>query len=340
MNDEELLRVEDLRIRFVGRKGEGYAVNGISFEIRRGETLGLVGESGSGKSVTSLAVVGLLPPGSEVTGRILFRGVDLASMPQEELRGYRGKHIAMVLQDPLSALHPLFRVERQIAEPLKLHRGLSGAGLRNQIIELMRMLRIPKPEERLDSYPHQFSGGMRQRVVSAIALAGEPELLIADEPTTALDVTVQAAYLKLLKDIQRNKNLSLLFVSHDLSVIAELCHRVAVMYSGTIVEMAPVDQILTTPRHPYTKALLESIPDVRKESQRLTSIEGSPPSIYDRPSGCSFHPRCARYESLGRPERCRDREPPLIKVGSASAACHFVGEKAAGQPELEARVSP
>ncbi len=331
MSNDEVLRVEDLRIRFVGRRGEGVAVNGISFEIRRGETLGLVGESGSGKSLTSLAIVGLLPPGSEVTGHIWFRGQDLVGKSQDEMRGYRGNHIAMVLQDPLSALHPLFRIERQVAEPLKLHRGLTGRALRDRVIELMRMLKIPKPEERLRSYPHQFSGGMRQRVVSAIALAGEPELLIADEPTTALDVTVQAAYLSLLKDIQKNNDLSLLFVSHDLSVIAEVCHRVAVMYSGAIVEVAPVDQVLTAPKHPYTRALLESIPDVRREIQRLTSIEGSPPSIYDPPSGCRFHPRCSLYESRGRPVRCRTEAPALVEVGAGAAACHFANEPAAGQ---------
>lgn len=322
--EDDLLRVEDLRIRFVGRKGEAFAVNCISFDIKRGETLGLVGESGCGKSVTSLAIVGLLPRGSETSGRIMYRGEDLTKKTQEEMRGYRGKSISMVLQDPLSALHPLFRVERQVAEPLKLHRGLRGGTLRAQIIELLRLLRIPKPQERLASYPHQFSGGMRQRVVSAIAMAGEPELLIADEPTTALDVTVQAAYLQLLKDIQKRTNISLLFVSHDMSVIAELCHRVAVMYSGVIVELAPVHQVLVKPKHPYTQALLESIPDVRKPTRRLKSIEGSPPSIYNPPSGCRFHLRCPLYQSLNKPQRCRTEEPALVPVDGGMAACHFV----------------
>jgi oligopeptide/dipeptide ABC transporter ATP-binding protein len=332
IDDGVLLRVENLRICFVSRKGEGLAVNGISFEVHQGETLGLVGESGSGKSVTAAAIVGLLPSGSEMSGSIWFRGEDLAGKTQEEMRKYRGNHISMVLQDPLTALHPLLRIRRQLAEPLKLHCGLRGKALHERIVELMQLMRIPKPEERLNSYPHQFSGGMRQRVVSAIALAGGPELLIADEPTTALDVTIQAAYLSLLKDIQKNSNFGILFISHDLGVIAEVCDRVAVMYSGRIVELGTVDRVLAAPSHPYTKALLEAIPDVRYESERLASIEGSPPSIYSPPSGCRFHPRCWIYEQLGRPSRCQTEEPPLIESDGAAAACHFRAEAAANSP--------
>ncbi|MGE3536255.1 MAG: ABC transporter ATP-binding protein [Candidatus Tectimicrobiota bacterium] len=306
-----VLAVRDLQTYFFTQRGTGKAVDGVSFDLQRGETLGLVGESGCGKSMTSLSIVGLHPrPASRIVGgQILFEGEDLVQLPPDRLRRYRGKRLAMILQDPISALNPVFTIQNQLGEPLRLHQGLHGGRLQERAIELLKLLRIPAPAQRLRSYPHQFSGGMRQRVVGAIGLSCNPEVLIADEPTTSLDVTVQAAYLALLKDIQRQTNLAILFITHDFGVVARMCDRVAVMYAGKIVETAPTWDLFDTPAHPYTEALLNSVPDVRRGTTRLYAIEGYPPSIYERPPGCPFAARCAYATS-----HCTQAYPPGVEV--------------------------
>jgi oligopeptide/dipeptide ABC transporter ATP-binding protein len=308
---ETVLSVRDLQTYFFTQRGVGKAVDGVSFNLRRGETLGLVGESGCGKSITSLSIVGLHPrPAARIVGgHILFDGVDLTRLSPGALRRYRGKRLAMVLQDPMSALNPVFTIKNQLSEPLRLHQGLHGARLKARAIELLQLLRIPAAARRLRSYPHQFSGGMRQRVVGAIGVSCSPEVLIADEPTTSLDVTVQAAYLALLKDIQRQTNLAMLFITHDFSVVARMCHRVAVMYAGKIVESAPTWELFDAPAHPYAEALLNSVPDVRSETRRLYAIEGTPPSIYARPSGCPFAARCPYVMP-----HCKHEYPPEVEV--------------------------
>jgi len=315
-----VLDVRGLETWFETKKGRGQAVGGVSFQLRRGETLGLVGESGCGKSMTALSIIGLNPkPASKiVAGQILFNGEDLLTKSADEMRRHRGAHISIALQDPMTALNPVFSVGEQLAESLRLHTPLRGKRRRARAVELMRMLRIPDPEERLDRYPHQFSGGMRQRAVGAIALAGEPELLIADEPTTALDVTVQAAYLALLKDIQRDTGLSILFITHDFGVVARICDRVAVMYAGRIVETGAVRDVLDHPAHPYTQALVKSVPDLKAPASRLPSIEGQHPSLYDVTAGCPFAARCAHVE-----DRCHNQIPSPVEVTPGHTASCF-----------------
>jgi oligopeptide/dipeptide ABC transporter ATP-binding protein len=311
-----LLEVKDLRTHFLTRRGVGKAVDGVSFTLRASETLGLVGESGSGKSMTCLSVTRLNPRRVSriVGGQVLFRGEDLLLKSEREMRGYRGRHIAMVLQDPMTALNPVFTIGNQLCEPLALHQGLRGRRLRQRAIEVMRRVRIPAPETRLGSYPHQFSGGMRQRTVGAIALSCRPEVLIADEPTTALDVTIQAAFLELLREIQRESRLGILFVTHDFGVVGRMCDRVAVMYAGKIVETADTRMLFASPAHPYTEALLRSVPDVQQDIGRLYSIEGQPPSIFDPTPGCPFAPRCPAVEP-----RCREAFPPEREVAPGHA---------------------
>jgi oligopeptide/dipeptide ABC transporter ATP-binding protein len=312
-----VLSVNDLKTYFYTQRGVGKAVDGVSFDLHRGETLGLVGESGCGKSITSLSIVGLHPqPASRIVGgQILFDGVDLRQLPPQKLRHYRGKRLAMVLQDPMTALNPVFTIADQLGEPLRLHQRLRGPRLKARAIELLKLLRIPAPEGRLKNYPHQFSGGMRQRVVGAIGLSCGPEVLIADEPTTALDVTVQAAYLALLKDIQRQTELAILFITHDFSVVARMCDRVAVMYAGKVVETAPTWELFDRPAHPYAEALRNSVPDVRVGVSRLYAIEGYPPSIYEKPLGCPFAPRCAYVMP-----HCRREFPPEVEVAPGHRA--------------------
>jgi oligopeptide/dipeptide ABC transporter ATP-binding protein len=306
-----ILSVRDLKVYLYTRRGEGKAVDGVSFDLYRGETLGLVGESGCGKSLTALSMVGLhpRPPARIVDGEVRFDGVDLTKLTPNQLRAYRGKRIAMVLQDPMTSLNPVLTIGDQLGEPLRLHRGLKGRSLTARAIEVLKLLRIPAPERRLGDYPHQFSGGMRQRVVGAIALSCDPEVLIADEPTTSLDVTVQAAYLALLKDIQNEVGLSIIFITHDFGIVAKICDRVAVMYAGRIVETAPTVALFDRPGHPYTEALLNSVPDLRTSPRRLKSIEGTPPRIYDKPPGCPFAPRCAYVMN-----HCRERFPPEVEI--------------------------
>jgi len=307
MKDIPLLEVENLAIDVLGERGIGRAVDGVSFTLRRGETLGLIGESGSGKSLTCLSIMRLNPhPGTRIAGgSVRFEGCDLLLLEKEAMRAYRGRRIAMVLQDPMTALNPVFTVGDQIGEALTLHRGLRGAAREEAALDLLHRLRVPDPPHALRSYPHELSGGMRQRVVSAIALAGGPSLLIADEPTTALDVTVQAAYLRLLRRLQREAGLAVLFVTHDLGAIARVCDRVAVMYGGRIVETADVATIFRAPQHPYTQALLRSLPNVESRPERLDPIPGQPPSVFAPKRGCPFAPRCAEAVAC-----CGTEAPP------------------------------
>ena len=311
MVSDTLLSVENLTTVFDVKPRPVVAVNGVSFEIRKGETLGLVGESGSGKSVTAFSIIGLLQsPGRVAGGRVMFQGRDLAQLPEPEMRKVRGAGIGFVFQEPMAALNPVMRVGAHIAEALVVHGMASKTAARDQAIELLRAVKITDPEKRVDDYPHQLSGGMRQRVMMAVALACKPPLLIADEPTTALDVTVQAQVLELLRDMKKQFDLSLLLITHDLGVIAETADRVAVMYAGRIVEQGTVREIFHQPKHPYTRGLLASIPGGAAGS-RLQAIDGTVPNLASLPPGCSFAPRCG-----DRMDVCATVFPP--RVGGSS----------------------
>ncbi len=289
-----LLTVEDLRVSFTTDDGVVHAVDGISYSIGTGETLGIVGESGSGKSVAALTTLGLTrTQGAHVEGRMLFEGRDLLALVDDELRRIRGNEIAMIFQDPLSSLHPFYRVGSQLIEAVLAHRDVSRSAARQRAIELLELVGIPDARRRVDQHPHEFSGGMRQRAMIAMALANEPKLLIADEPTTALDVTVQAQILALLDDLQRRLGMAIIIITHDLGVVAEIADEVAVMYAGRIVERASTEGIFSSPQHPYTWGLLKSIPRLDgARGEELVPIAGRPPSLIHRPSGCHFHPRC------------------------------------------------
>jgi peptide/nickel transport system ATP-binding protein len=289
-----LLQVEDLRVSFPTEDGLVRAVDGISYSVDIGRTLGIVGESGSGKSVSSLTTLGLTrTQHAHVEGQMLFEGNDLIQMSDKQLRKIRGNEIAMIFQDPLSSLHPFYKVGKQLMEAVLTHRSVSRSAARDRAIELLELVGIPDPRRRVDQYPHEFSGGMRQRVMIAMALANEPKLLIADEPTTALDVTVQAQILALLEDLQRRLGMAIIIITHDLGVVAEIADDIAVMYAGRIVERAPTEQIFASPQHPYTWGLLKSIPRLDSpRDEELVPIAGRPPSLINRPSGCHFHPRC------------------------------------------------
>jgi peptide/nickel transport system ATP-binding protein len=289
-----LLQVDDLRVRFSTDDGIVHAVDGISYTVDTGQTLGIVGESGSGKTVSSLTTLGLTRgPGTTIEGRILFEGRDLVTLPDDELRKIRGNDIAMIFQDPLSSLHPFYKVGSQLSEAVLTHRSVGKAAARARAIELLELVGIPDPQKRVDQYPHEFSGGMRQRVMIGMALANEPKLLIADEPTTALDVTVQAQILGLLEDLQRRLGMAIIVITHDLGVVAEITDQIGVMYAGRMVERAPTEAIFGSPQHPYTWGLLRSIPRLdTPRDEELVPISGRPPSLIRRPSGCHFHPRC------------------------------------------------
>jgi oligopeptide/dipeptide ABC transporter ATP-binding protein len=316
---DPLLCVEHLATVFDTPRGPVAAVNDVSFEIGAGETLGLVGESGSGKSVTALSILRLVqPPGRIASGRIRFKGRDLLALDEREMREIRGAGISLIFQEPMTALNPVFKIGDQIGEALLVHGRATRREARAAAVDLLRAVRIPNPESRVGDYPHQLSGGMRQRVMIAIALACRPSLVIADEPTTALDVTIQAQILDLLRDMKAAFNLSLLLITHDLGVIAETADRVAVMYAGRIVESGPVRAIFRNPQHPYTRGLLASIPG-GAPGQRLSAIEGSVPMLGALPSGCAFHPRCP-----DRFERCTIDPPPDYVVGpDQTAKCHL-----------------
>ena len=314
-----LLRVSDLRTHYVGFGGARVvkAVDGVSFSVEAGETFGLVGESGCGKTTTCHAIVRLLPPSARiVSGSIELEGEDLVKKSQGEMRLIRGRRIATILQDPMASLDPLFSIYDQVAEPAYYHQALRGRALRRRVTELLAAVRIPSPERRMRDFPHQLSGGMRQRIVGAIAQAGGPRLIIADEPTTNLDVTIQLQYLNLLKDLQRASGVALIFVTHNLGIVAKMCDRVGVMYAGKIVEMQSVRGLFYHARHPYTKALLDSVPKLGVR-QPLYGIPGQPPDLAALPAGCAFHPRCARAV-----ERCRVEEPSQQSLnGDGSVRC-------------------
>jgi len=317
-----LLQVRDLQVEFRTRNGLARAVQGVNFEVHEGETLAILGESGCGKSVTAQAIMGIIdtPPGYVTGGKVLYKGVDLLAMPDDQRRLVRANRIAMIFQDALSALNPVFTVGFQLGELFRKHRGMSRADSKVKAVELLDLVKIPGARQRVTDYPHQFSGGMRQRVMIAMALALDPEVLIADEPTTALDVTVQAQIMKLLADLQAERNMGLILITHDMGVVADVADRISVMYAGRIVESAPVNDIYARPSHPYTKALLESIPRVDMKGQELSAIKGLPPSLTNIPPGCSFNPRC-RYVR----DACRGGDaPPLYQVEPCIAsACHF-----------------
>ena len=327
MGGTPLLQVSELRTHFTSFGGARVvkAVDGISFTLNAGETLGLIGESGCGKTTTCLSIMGLLPPNARIAGGgIAFEGEELTEMSSRELRRIRGRAIAMILQDPMASLNPLFSIYRQVAEPAYYHRNIRGRPLRARVQELLRAVRVPSPVERMRDYPHQMSGGMRQRIVGAIALAGGPKVIIADEPTTNLDVTIQAQYLDLLKDLQRDTGVAIIFVTHNLGIVARMCDRMAVMYAGRIVEHGSVRELFNGARHPYTRALLGSIAKLGSK-EPLYAIPGQPPNLARLPPGCAFHPRCPDVMP-----QCMTQEPVEASVGQGwTARCWRAAEQSA-----------
>ena len=324
-----VLQVKDLKTKFFTDDGVVGAVDGVSFDLFPGETLGIVGESGCGKSVTALSILRLVQePGRITNGQILFKGSDIVSMPEDDVRDIRGKDIAMIFQDPLSSLNPVLQVGFQIEEAMSAHQKIAGKAALSRAVQLLKQVRIPAAESRVHDYPHQFSGGMRQRAMIAMGLANKPSILIADEPTTALDVTVQAQILELLRVLNKETKTAIILITHNMGVVAGLCTRVLVMYAGRIVEQGPVEQIFKDPQHPYTWSLLQSIPRLDADRKdRLLSIEGLPPDLIKPPPGCRFHPRC-RF----RIEKCFRDDPPLMDVGpDQDAACWVTMRRALSQ---------
>jgi oligopeptide/dipeptide ABC transporter ATP-binding protein len=306
-----LLEVRDLKTYFFTRRGTLKAVDGVSFTLGPGETLAVVGESGSGKSVTALSLLRLVPEpaGRIIEGEILLEGQDILKLKPREMRRVRGSRISMVLQDPMTSLNPAFSIGDQVGEAVRLHQGVGGGELRRRVVEALARLKIPSAESRMFDYPHQMSGGMRQRVSGAIALSCQPRLLIADEPTTSLDVTIQAQYMELLREIQERFQISIIFITHDFGIVAATAHKVAVMYAGKIVEMGTTEEIFDNPAHPYTEALLRCVPRSDRLEARLVDIPGQPPDLADLPSGCSFAPRCPKAM-----DRCREAYPPEVEI--------------------------
>ena len=312
-----LLEVKNLRVEFPTRRGVLTAVDDVSLHINPGEVLGVVGESGAGKSMTGAAIIGLLePPGRIAAGEILLEGRRIDNLPYEQMRRIRGREIGAIFQDPLTSLNPLYSVGEQLIETIQTHTEMTHAQARNRAVELLSEVGIPAPERRIDSYPHQFSGGMRQRVVIALALCVNPKLIIADEPTTALDVSIQAQIIALLKRLCREHGTAVMLVTHDMGVIAETADRVAVMYSGRIAETGPVRQVIQQPKHPYTVGLMGSIPSIDQDEERLTQIDGAMPRLTEIPPGCAFNPRCTQTM-----DRCFIERPNLIQVGQGSVSC-------------------
>ena len=320
---QPVLDVRGLRTHLVTRWGTVRAVDGVSFSVSEGETLGLVGESGSGKSMTCLSIVRLVPrPAARILGgTVLLDGEDLLTKSEPEMQRIRGRKVGMILQDPMSSLNPVFSIGMQVREPLAMYHKLRGRALIQRAADLLASVRIPSPGARLRAFPHQLSGGMRQRVVGAMAIAAPPRLLIADEPTTSLDLTIQAQYLALLEELQERHRLALIFITHNLGIVSRICDRVAVMYAGRIVEMGPVRQLFTAPAHPYTRALLESIPRLGAKIERLAAIDGQPPDLARLPDGCAFAPRCPHVM-----DRCRAEAPPEFVVGEGQVSrCWLAG---------------
>ncbi len=315
-----VLEVKDLNVTFRTEAGKVHAVRGVDMTVAEGSVMGVVGESGCGKTVTMLAVLGLLPRNATVTGSVRFRGRELLGLPGRELRKLRGSKLAMIFQDPVTSLNPVFTIGNQVAEAVRVHHSeVSRSAARTRAVELLRRVGIPEPERRADDYPHQFSGGMCQRAMIAMAMANDPDVLIADEPTTALDVTIQAQILDLLRDLRRDKGVAVVLITHDLGVVAGLAEEMSVLYAGRIVEQGRVADIYRNPRHPYTRGLLASLPKVNEQGQAaLTPIEGAPPSMLSVPTGCAFHPRCPH-----KGPQCMTEDPRLRPVGPVRSACHF-----------------
>lgn len=308
---EPLLQVKNLATHFFTEEGVVKSVQDVSFEVNPGEVLGVVGESGCGKSVTSMSILRLVqqPQGRIVNGEILFKGKNILKITEEEMRKIRGNKISLISQDPMTSLNPVLTIGEQIMEAIILHQGLNKKDAKLKAIEMLKLVGIPSPEQRVDQYPHEFSGGMRQRAIIAMALSCEPELLIADEPTTALDVTIQAQILDLMRDIKTKRNAAIILITHDLGVVAEMCDKVAVMYAGKVVEYTDVYTIFKKPQHPYTIGLLNSIPKLEEEKERLEPIDGQPPNLVNLPKGCSFAPRCKEAQSI-----CTSKEPELYTL--------------------------
>jgi len=324
-----LLEVDDLHVEFHTRDGVAKVINGVTYHVDAGETLAVLGESGSGKSVTAQTIMGILdtPPGFVTGGQVRFHGQDMLKMTEEERRKIRANGIAMVFQDALSALNPVYTVGFQIGEQFRIRQGLSRRDAKKRSIEMLDQVKIPNARQRISEFPHQFSGGMRQRVMIAMSLALDPEVLIADEPTTALDVTVQAQIMDLLAELQRERHMGMILITHDLGVVADVADRIAVMYAGRIVEHANVYDLYAKPGHPYTVGLLNSIPRIDEKGQDLNTIKGLPPNLIRIPSGCEFHPRCPRAQQV-----CVEKRPPLREVAPRRlSACHFAEEVLAGE---------
>jgi oligopeptide/dipeptide ABC transporter ATP-binding protein len=330
---QTLLQVEDLHTQFFTSRGVVRAVDGVTFHVDAGETLGVVGESGCGKTMTALSILRLVPdPGRITSGRILFRGKDVTKMTDEEIRDFRGNDVAMIFQDPMTSLNPVTRVGFQIEEAMTAHNRFSASLARSRVVELLKRVRVPAAETRVKDYPHQFSGGMRQRAMIAMGLANEPSLLIADEPTTALDVTVQAQIIQLMKQLNRELGTAMMLITHNMALVASLCQRVVVMYAGRVVEEGPVEQIFKSPQHPYTWSLLRSVPRVDEaRKDRLVSIKGLPPDLTNPPPGCKFHPRCPFVI-----ERCKTEEPSLAEVAVNQVARCWVLMRNVQQADVEA----
>ena len=323
-NNGNLLEVKDQRTYFETEDGTVKAVDGITFKLKRGETLGIVGESGSGKSVANLSIMRLIlePPGKIVSGEILFGGRDLLKLSRREIRDLRGKRMAMIFQDPMTSLNPFLRISKQLMEVTRLHLGHTKAQAREHAIEMLEKVGIPDAAERVDSYPHEFSGGMRQRVMIAMALSCQPELLIADEPTTALDVTIQAQILELIRMLKAETGASVILITHDLGVVAGMTDYILVMYAGKVFEQAPTNELFERPGNPYTRGLLRSVPDPLAEQGKLYQIPGQPPDLARLPAGCPFAPRCERAEEI-----CRREFPPFVQLNSEHySLCHFANE--------------
>ena len=317
-----LLQVKNLVVEFPNRRGTLRAIDGISFDIAPGEILGVVGESGAGKSLTGASIIGLLePPGRIASGEVLLEGSRIDNLSNDQLRHIRGRKIGAIFQDPLTSLNPLYSVGKQLTETIQAHLPVSNAEARKRAIDLLKDTGIPAAEQRIDHYPHQFSGGMRQRVVIALALAAEPKLIVADEPTTALDVSIQAQIISLLKNICKNRGAAVMLITHDMGVIAETCDRVAVMYAGRIVEIGPVHEVINRPAHPYTAGLMASIPDITQDREYLNQIDGAMPRLNAIPIGCAFNPRCPKVF-----DRCKTERPVLTNAGATRAACWLVAQ--------------